>query len=87
MQSYSTSTNYYQTVSVAMSDRWSIYYRLQDLGVSCSCNLHQPLQIEITTPSAAIQVWHVVRQETISRGKLITWLENCWASQEVTYLN
>ena len=71
----------YQEVQIVKSDRWSVYYRLQDLGVSCTCELHQPLRIEITTPLAAIQVWLVVRQETLSRNQLINWLENCWCSQ------
>lgn len=71
----------YQEVQIVKSDRWTVYYRLQDLGVSCTCELHRPLQIEITTPLAAIQVWQVVRQETLSRNQLINWLEKCWSNQ------
>jgi len=58
-------------------DRWTIYYRLKDLGVACNCALHQPLEIEITTALAAIQVWHVFKRETSSRDELINWVENC----------
>ena len=85
MQNHSSSSPQYQTVQVETGDRWLVYQRLQELNVSCVCNFHQPLQIEITTPLAAIQVWNVVRQQTIPRRQLVTWLENCWFTSAYIY--
>jgi hypothetical protein len=58
-------------------DRWQIYTRLQELNISCSCGMNQPLTVEIRSVATAIQVWSVVRQFTVPRYKLIQALERC----------
>jgi hypothetical protein len=60
--------------------RWEVYHRLQELEIPCECATERPLQASITTATAAIQVWSVVRQVTASRRELVTWLEDCWLS-------
>lgn len=73
-----TMTN--QPVQIAPGDRWQVYYRLQDLHVPCSCNLSEPLLIELRSPLVILQVWQVMRQFQGKRTELIDWLETCWAS-------
>ncbi|MBD2312788.1 hypothetical protein H6G20_14040 [Desertifilum sp. FACHB-1129] len=60
------------------SERWLIYNRLQQLGIPCECAVHQPLNVEIHTPTAALLVRSVVQQFTAPRQDLIEWLEACW---------
>lgn len=78
MPTYSSPQSYYQDLSVKFSERWQVYHRLQELGISCTCKTQQPLQVEITSPLAMFQVWNVVRQQSGSRPQLIEWLETCW---------
>ncbi|ELR98263.1 Asr1405/Asl0597 family protein [Gloeocapsa sp. PCC 73106] len=68
----------YQTIEIKLSERWQVYYRLQELGVTCACQSNQPLQIKMTSPLGVLQVWNVVRQQTTPRTQLIEWLETCW---------
>ncbi|NEQ97518.1 MAG: hypothetical protein F6K30_12470 [Cyanothece sp. SIO2G6] len=58
--------------------RWSIYHRLLDLDIPCTCSMGQPLRVEVNHPSTAFQVWSVVRQITASRSDKIDWLNTCW---------
>ncbi|ASC72952.1 hypothetical protein XM38_039120 [Halomicronema hongdechloris C2206] len=58
-------------------ERWNIYSRLQQLDVSCSCSNGQPLRVEVTTASSAVQLWSVVQQFTAPRHTLIERLERC----------
>lgn len=68
------------TNAIAMNavDRWSAYHRLQQLSIPCQCAQGQPLQVQIGTAIAAIQLWSVLRQITASRQEQIAWLEHCW---------
>ncbi len=65
-------------VSVDWTDRWQVYTRLQELDMSCSCGMNQPLTVEISNVTAAVQLWSVAQQFTASRCALIQALERCW---------
>lgn len=65
-------------VCVDWTDRWQVYTRLLELNISCSCGMNQPLTIEISNVTTAIQLWSVVQQSTASRSQLIKALERCW---------
>ncbi len=64
-------------VEVSWADRWYVYQRLQQLAIPCSCAIDQPLQVQITSTSAAIQLWSISRQLNTSRQELVKWLERC----------
>lgn len=66
-----------QIIEIAFADRWQVYQRLQELGISCQCGTNQPLMAEIDNVAAAIQLWSIVRQLTVSRRELAYWLEGC----------
>jgi hypothetical protein len=68
----------YQTIAIARADRWTLYRRLQELDIPCTCQCDRPLQVEITSPLAAIQLWSAVKQVVESRSELINWLKVCW---------
>jgi hypothetical protein len=78
LQSFSSDLAQKLTIEVNWSDRWQVYQRLQELEIPCCCETNQPLQVEITHPSAALQLWSVTRQFTASRQDLIFTLERCW---------
>lgn len=59
-------------------DRWQVYRRLCELGISCSCAAHQPLVVQIGSTIALVQLWSVMRQALIPRQALVDWLEDCW---------
>ncbi len=65
-------------VEVSWADRWYVYQRLQQLAIPCSCAIDQPLQVQITSTSAAIQLWSISRQLNTPRQELVKWLERCW---------
>ncbi|MBW4635094.1 MAG: hypothetical protein KME30_25305 [Iphinoe sp. HA4291-MV1] len=65
-------------VEVNWADRWQIYRRLQELDIPCWCETNQALTVEISNPTAAIQLWSVVRQLTAPRQDLIRNLKKCW---------
>lgn len=67
-----------QVIEVALADRWQVYRRLQELSIPCQCGTNQPLSAQINNVTAAIQLWSVVRQLTVSRSELAYWLEHCW---------
>ncbi|MCS7030987.1 MAG: hypothetical protein NZL92_05605 [Gloeomargarita sp. SKYG116] len=67
-----------QTQSLLGGQRWAIYHRLRELEIPCRCIAYGPLEMEVTTPLAALLVWSVVRQMTASRGEQVAWLERCW---------
>ncbi len=67
-----------KVVEVNRADRWQVYYRLRELGISCGCAVDQPLLVEVYSTTAAIQLWSVVRQLTASRSELVSHLERCW---------
>ena len=65
-------------VGVKSTERWSIYYRLQQLGIPCQCSTNKSLQVELAHALAIAQLCSVVRHSTASRSELITWLDDCW---------
>lgn len=65
-------------VSVNRSERWAIYRRLQELQIPCQCSPNQPLRVQLTHTTTAIQLWSVVKQTTAPRHELISWLNRCW---------
>jgi hypothetical protein len=67
-----------EMVEINCSDRWSTYQRLQALEIPCLCSYYQPLKVQISSITSAIQVWSVVRQLQGSRQVLVTHLERCW---------
>lgn len=67
-----------QVVEVAGAAKWEVYHRLQELQIPCQCRAHQPLQVQVYSPLAAIQIWSVVRQVITPRNELTYWLESCW---------
>lgn len=67
-----------QLVEIARGDRWQVYQRLQELGIACWCCSDGYLKAEINTPTAALQLWSVVRQLSAKRPELTFWLHRCW---------
>jgi hypothetical protein len=61
--------------------RWAMYYRLQELGVACSCSAGHPLTVEVETAAAAIQVWSVGQTHLRELAILRRWLEQCWIQE------
>ncbi|MEL6249873.1 MAG: Asr1405/Asl0597 family protein [Cyanobacteria bacterium J06648_16] len=59
-------------------DRWQVYFRLCELGIRCTCQSYQPLQVEVTTPQSVVQIQSVLAQVTQSRLELACWLDTCW---------
>lgn len=70
-----------QVIEVSGIDRWQIYRRLQELQIPCQCAAHQPLQVEIHSSNAAIQLWSAIRQVSAPRDELVDWLDRCWYQQ------
>jgi hypothetical protein len=66
------------TIDLQVADRWQIYRRLQELGIPCQCRAHQPLQVEVQSGLALVQLWSVVRQFDASRGENVARLDRCW---------
>ena len=67
-----------QAITINQADRWQVYRRLQELEIPCQCRTNQPLSYQIDNVVTAIQVWSVVRQLTLSRRELASWIEDCW---------
>ena len=66
------------TVGISDTERWSIYHRLQELGIPCICTTNKPLQVQLDYPNAIAQLCSVVRHSTASRSELIDLLDDCW---------
>ena len=64
-------------------ERWNVFSRLRELSIPCDCGYGQPLQVEVVGPTAALQIWSVVRRLTSSREAAVEALENCW--KQVAY--
>lgn len=64
-------------LSLAGSDRWSVYYRFQELGIPCVCKMYQPLEIHCRHVLDIIQCWTVARRLTQPRRALAEQLEAC----------
>ena len=67
-----------QIVAINWTDRWQVYQRLQELHIPCECLPNQPLEVSLSSTTAAIQLWSVVRHSTASRSELVDWLKHCW---------
>ncbi|MTJ09244.1 MULTISPECIES: Asr1405/Asl0597 family protein [unclassified Anabaena] len=81
MKSSSSETNRKHVIDINWADRWQVYQRLRELDIPCLCSMNQPLTVEITNPTAAIQLWSVIQQLTASRQNLIKNLEGCWRTR------
>ena len=68
-----------QILQIPLSDRWQIYYRLQDMMITCSCPPDGSLRVQVNNLQEAILVRSAVRQFLASRGQLVEWLETCWS--------
>lgn len=69
-----------QALSHRGSERWEIYQRLQELEVICSCQSHQPLRVNLQTPTDLMLFWSVSRRVLSDRTTLLDWLNDCWSS-------
>lgn len=67
-----------QVVTVNWAERWSVYYRLQELQIPCKCSTNRPLQVQLDNTKTAIQLWSVAKQFSASRHELVGWLKCCW---------
>lgn len=67
-----------QIIQIPQSDRWRVYYRLQELLIPCQCSSDGCLRVEVNTTLEAVQVWSVVKQFIASRQVLVDWLNDCW---------
>ena len=78
MSRFSSKIEADQKIEISWGDRWQVYRRLQELEIPCQCRTNQPLYYQIQDVAAAIQLWSVVRQLTVPRRELASWLEHCW---------
>ncbi|HEY9608841.1 Asr1405/Asl0597 family protein [Allocoleopsis sp.] len=78
MSRFSSKIEADQEIEISWGDRWQVYRRLQELEIPCQCRTNQPLRYQIQDVAAAIQLWSVVRQLTVPRRELASWLEHCW---------
>lgn len=67
-----------EIIDLKGSDRWLVYNRLQELGISCDCSSNSPLKVDLNYPITGIQLWSVVKHITASREVLLGWLDQCW---------
>ena len=59
-------------------ERWDVFHRLQALAIACDCQPGQPLRVEVSTPTAALQTWSVVQHCTSRSIPRADLLERCW---------
>ncbi|MDB9537179.1 hypothetical protein PN451_15305 [Dolichospermum planctonicum CS-1226] len=78
MKSSSSETDKKHVIDIDWADRWLVYQRLRELDIICICETNQPLMVEINNPTAAIQLWSVIKQFSASRQDLIENIENSW---------
>jgi hypothetical protein len=64
-------------------DRWIVYRRLQDLGLTCRYGRSHPLTVAISTPIDALLVWSVVQTTTQSKPALADHLDRCWQQRSL----
>jgi hypothetical protein len=67
-----------QIIEINHSQKWEVYYRLQELQITCQCASDRPLQAQCHHTKDLIQIWSVIQQATANRHKLVDWLESCW---------
>ncbi|MGB3188496.1 MAG: Asr1405/Asl0597 family protein [Limnoraphis sp.] len=63
------------------ADRWQVYRRLQELGIPSSCEIEQPLRVQINNINQAVQLSSVLKQFSASRRDLLETLERCWKAE------
>jgi hypothetical protein len=80
-ENLSYQTNTVQIIEINRSERWQVYYRLQELGISCHYSSDRPLTVQLGNVKDAIQIWSVVRQLKAPRQQLQEWLKQCWQIQ------
>ncbi|MEM9009307.1 MAG: Asr1405/Asl0597 family protein [Cyanobacteria bacterium P01_F01_bin.86] len=73
------------TLEIDPIERWNVFYRLQELSIPCQCACGQPLQVNVATAAAAIQVWSVVRQFVSPRSLSVDHLNRCWKKQMASH--
>ncbi|MDF5712102.1 MAG: hypothetical protein PUP90_31625 [Nostoc sp. S4] len=81
MKSFSSEIENKHFVEVSWADRWQVYHRLKELDIPCSCTTNQPLEVQIGSVTAAVQLWSVIQRFTSSRQDQIWTLECCWKSR------
>ncbi|MFQ3678924.1 MAG: Asr1405/Asl0597 family protein [Pseudanabaenaceae cyanobacterium] len=64
-------------IEVPRGDRGLVWKRLQELDISCTYRLEQPLLVAVDSPWTVWQVWHVVRMQG-EPAPLRDWLERCY---------
>lgn len=69
-----------RVVTIQRSDRWQVYRRLQELGISCWCPQDGTLWVEIEGCVGATLLRSTVHQFTSSRSELADWLDRCWTT-------
>ncbi|HLP92285.1 MAG TPA: hypothetical protein VK184_27300 [Nostocaceae cyanobacterium] len=67
-----------QILRIPVGDRWSVYYRLQELMIPCEYLADGGLRVQVNSPQTAILVRSILMQFFASRHQLIAWLEHCW---------
>ena len=66
------------SIEINYVERWNVFNRLQELSIPCQCTCGQPLQVQVETATAAIQVWSVIQHLTLPRLASVEHLERCW---------
>ncbi len=69
----------YSVADLPSVDRWSVYYRLQELGITCSRAEDGSLRVTIDNPLHAILLRSVITRWLAPKQDLIDWLDRCWA--------
>jgi hypothetical protein len=65
-------------LQIPRSDRWRIYYRLQELKIKSYCPPDGSLQVQVNNLLEIILIRSTVMQFLASRQELLEWLERCW---------
>lgn len=66
-----------QVSNISRIERWKIYYRLQELNISCWCLEDGTLWVEINDCIKAILLYSIVKHFIYNRLQLINWLNQC----------
>jgi len=67
-------------ITINRSNRWQVYRRLKELGISCWCPQDGTLWVEIEGCVGATLLRSTVHQFTSSRLELADWLDRCWTT-------
>jgi hypothetical protein len=65
-------------VKLDQISRWNVYHRLRELAIPCECRCGTPLQVQVSTAAAAIQLWSVIQHFTSPQQDSVDHLERCW---------